>query len=280
MSHKIGRILLTGAAGNLGRIIRPGLREQAKVLRLTDIAPLPEAPVEGEESTLCDLADRGALDTLLEGVDLIVHMGGASHEQRFDPLMRSNVLAVYNLYDAALAHGVRRVVYASSNHVTGYYESTECVTPGMAMRPDSLYATTKGFGELVGSFYWHRHGIETICLRIGSCTEQPKSQRALAAWLSHRDLCELVRCAIAAPAVGFAVVNGVSNNPVKWYDGDAAELIGYRPQDSAGEHAEEIAAKWPPLRSGHLLQRWQAGNILRQDYRLDGGIPPELENPV
>jgi uronate dehydrogenase len=276
----MGRILLTGAAGNLGRLIRPALQEAAEHLRLSDLAPVADPLHENESFVPCDLADRDAVGRLLEGIDTVIHMGGASQEQRFGPLMQSNVLGVYNLYDAALAHRVQRIVYASSNHVTGYYESSDTVSPDMAMRPDSLYATTKGFGELVASFYWHRHGIESVCLRIGSCTEKPKAQRAFAAWLSPRDLCELVRCAVMAPAVGFTVVNGVSDNPVKWYQDDAARILGFEPRDSAADYADEINAKWPPLREGHLLQRWQAGNILRQDYRLDGGIPPELENPV
>ncbi|MFT4172690.1 MAG: NAD(P)-dependent oxidoreductase [Rhodocyclaceae bacterium] len=280
MAHTLGRILLTGAAGNLGRLIRPSLQASAAYLRLSDLASVAAPLHENEAFVACDLADRAAVGDMVAGIDTIIHMGGASQEQRFEPLLQSNLLGIYNLYDAALAHGVRRVVYASSNHVTGYYESCDTVRPDMAMRPDSLYAATKGFGELVASFYWHRHGIESVCLRIGSCTEHPKSQRAFAAWLSPHDLCELVRCAVSAPTVGFTVVNGVSDNPVKWYEDDAARILGFSPRDSAADHAEEINAKWPPLREGHLLQRWQAGNILRQDYRLDGGIPPELENPV
>lgn len=260
------RIVLTGAAGRLGRVLRPALRALCDELVLSDLRPLKDAPQTGERFMACDLAEPAAVGALLAGAELVVHMGGIPLERGFETLLPSNIVGQFNLYDQALRLGVRRIVLASSNHVTGFYRSDEPVTSRMPMRPDSLYGVSKGYGELLAAYYFERHGIESVCLRIGNCRERPVNARGLSAWLSHGDLCELVRCAALAEQPGCAVVYGVSDNPERWWVGDDAARIGYRPRDSSvafrAEFAAELAAlaeKPPGLQGG--------GRVMQTDYR-------------
>ncbi|MDP5239433.1 NAD(P)-dependent oxidoreductase [Uliginosibacterium sp. 31-16] len=257
------RIILTGAAGRLGKALRPGLRALCETLVLSDRIELDEAPAAGEEFIPCELADHPSVSHLLEGADLVVHMGGISQECSFDALLHSNLIGQFNLYDNALAHGVKRIVLASTNHVTGFYPVEQLVTPHMPVRPDSLYAISKCYGETLARFFHDRHGLESVCLRIGNCSPRPLSLRALSCWLSHADLCELVRCAALTPHAGFAIVYGTSANAATWWDGDDAARIGYRPHDSSEIfRAELLATAGNQAKCVH-----QGGNPLNVDYR-------------
>ena len=75
---RVNRLLLTGAAGHLGRELRPRLKAYCQTLRLSHRSPFGEAG-PGEEIMLADLADADAMMRLLEGVDAVVHMGGVSN---------------------------------------------------------------------------------------------------------------------------------------------------------------------------------------------------------
>src|SRR5205823_4971279 len=185
------RLLLTGAAGGLGRVLRPRLKAYCKTLRLSDHAALGSAAA-GEELVVARLEDRPAIDALLEGVDAVVHLGGVSVEGPFDPIAQANIIGVYNLYEAARRHGVKRVVFASSNHVTGFYRQDQVISPRDPMRPDGLYGISKAFGENLSRYYFDRYGIETACLRIGSSFPEPRDRRMLSTWLSYDDLERLV----------------------------------------------------------------------------------------
>ncbi|MFT3734791.1 MAG: NAD(P)-dependent oxidoreductase [Rhodocyclaceae bacterium] len=260
------RIVLTGAAGRLGSMLRAPLRALYEELVLSDIAPLSE-PACGNEILLpCDLADHAAVVELLRGAQMVVHMGGIPHERDFATLLPANIVGQYNLYDAALANGLHRVVLASSNHVTGFYRMDEMVDASMPMRPDSLYGVSKGYGELLASYYHDRHGLESVCLRIGACRERPSDVRGLAAWLSPADFIELVRCALLAEAPGCAVVYGVSDNPGRWWRDDDATRIGYQPRDSSARFAADLAAVTAPEPvPGPALQG--GVRVMRNDYR-------------
>jgi nucleoside-diphosphate-sugar epimerase len=178
--------------------------------------------------------------------------GGAPWEVVY----RNNMRATYNAYEAARRAGVRRVVFASSNHVTGEYERDEpyasvvagrykgldprglpMITSRHAVRPDSYYGVGKAFGEALGRFYAEEHGLSVICLRIGSVSaaDRPSEPRDFATLLTHADLVRLVQSAIEAPGeVGFAVVYGVSDNTWRFWDLDEARsLLGYAPRDNA-----------------------------------------------
>jgi uronate dehydrogenase len=257
------RIVLTGAAGKLGSLLRVPLRALATTLVLSDIKSLDTPLVEGETFQACDLADHDAVRELLTGAELVVHFGGISREQPFEPILHGNIVGQFNLYDNALNLGVKRVVLASSNHVTGGYRTDEIVGPRQPMRPDGLYAISKAYGELLASFYHDRHGLESVCLRIGTCIPEPTSPRSLSSWLSYGDLVELVRCAALAPAVGYAVVYGASNNTQSWWHDDDAARIGYQPRDNADDYREEIERLHPQA----IASARQGGPIFVRDYR-------------
>lgn len=240
------RLLLTGAAGGLGRVLRPRLRARCSMLRATDIAPM-DAAEPGEEVIQAALDDRAAIHALVAGIDAIVHLGGVSTEQPFDAILPANIVGVYNLYEAARQHGVGRVVFASSNHVTGFYRQDEVIDATMPVRPDGHYGISKAFGENLSRFYFDRHGIETVCLRIGSSFPEPKDRRMLATWLSYDDLERLVVASLTAPVVGHSIVYGMSDNATTWWDNTPAKHIGFRPQDSSEPFRAAAEARQPQL---------------------------------
>jgi uronate dehydrogenase len=240
------RLLLTGAAGGLGRVLRPRLRALCGTLRVSDIADLGAAAA-GEEVMPADLADKAAIVRLLQGVEAVVHLGGVSTEHAFETVLPANIVGTYHVYEAARLAGTRRIVFASSNHVTGFYRQSETITPQVPPRPDGYYGLSKAFGENVAQFYFDRYGIETVSLRIGSSFPAPRGRRGLSSYLSYDDLERLVRAALTAPVVGHTVVYGVSANRSLWYDNRSASHLGYAPQDSSEPWREALEAAQPDL---------------------------------
>jgi uronate dehydrogenase len=259
---RFGRLLLTGAAGNLGRELRPRLRRYCDTLRLSHRRDFgPAEP--GEEIVLAHLENAAAMQALLEGVDAVVHMGGVSTEQPWQPVLESNIVGAYNLYEAARRHGVRRIVFASSNHVTGFYQQSEVISPRDPVRPDGFYGLSKAFGEHLAQLYFDRFGIETVSLRIGSSYAEPKDRRMLATWLSFDDLERLVVAALTAPVVGHTVLYGVSDNAASWWDNTPARHVGFRPQDSAEAFRAAVEARQPRIDLDDPAARYQGGAFVR-----------------
>lgn len=252
------RLLLTGAAGALGRVLRPRLHALCSTLRVSDIAEL-DAAKANEETMQAALQDKAAVQDLLRGVDAVVHLGGISVEHAFEDILPANIVGTYHVYEAARIHGVRRVVYASSNHVTGFHEQARTIDPQAPMRPDGYYGLSKAYGECLAQFYWDRYGVETVSLRIGSCFPEPLDRRMLASWLSYDDLERLVRAALTAPQVGHSVVYGVSDNPRSWWDNASARHIGFRPLDSSEAFAEAVLARSPAPDPTTPVARFQGG---------------------
>jgi uronate dehydrogenase len=244
LQKSFDRLLLTGAAGGLGRVLRPRLREWARIVRVSDreTCGLAEA---GEEVTLVDLSDAPAVDRLLEGVDAVVQFGGVSLEAPFGELVPANVTGLLNVYEAARRHGVRRIVYASSSHVVGFYRQSEPVGVDAPLRPDCLYAVTKCFGEALSRYYFDRFGIETVCLRIGSSFPEPRNARMMVSYLGYDDLVELVRCALFTPRVDHSIIYGVSANPVRWWDNAQAAHLGFHAKESSQRFADLFPSAAP-----------------------------------
>ncbi|HTH76622.1 MAG TPA: NAD(P)-dependent oxidoreductase [Trinickia sp.] len=253
-----GRILLTGAAGGLGRVLRERLPHYADVLRVSDIAPIGEARTN-EEAMVCNLADAPAVDALVRGVDVIVHLGGVSVERPFEEVLPANIQGAYHLYEAARRHGVRRIVFASSNHVTGFYRQDEVIDTVAPQRPDSYYGLSKAFGEQLAQFYFDRYGIETVCLRIGSSFPEPKDRRMLATWLGYDDLEQLVRRAMFVPNVKCTIVYGVSANRDVWWDNSHAAHLGYAPTQTSEPWRERIEREQPPRAEDDPVRVYQGG---------------------
>jgi uronate dehydrogenase len=257
MTPLFQHLLLTGAAGTLGRALTPSLQALARRLTLSDLQPAlarTQLPLGGE-ATPCDLADAGAVHQLLQGVDAVVHLGGISVEGPFEPILQANICGLHNLYEAARRQGVRRIVFASSNHVTGCYPRSQVLTPQDPPRPDGNYGLSKLFGEGMASLYWDRFGIESVCLRIGTATPTPPDRRGLSTWISLADLAELVRCALTAPAVGFLVAYGMSGNTRAFWDTDVAwQRLGFVPRDNAELHAPQVQDLQQPVGPQQDLQ--------------------------
>jgi len=260
-SPVFSRLLLTGAAGGLGRELRPRLRRLARVLRVSDVVAM--APAEaGEEVATADLKDAAAVDAVVAGCEAIVHLGGISVEGPFEPILQANIVGVWNLYEAARRHAVKRIVFASSNHVTGFYRQDEVVSPLDPVRPDSHYGVSKAFGENLSRFYFDRYGIETVCLRIGSSFPEPRDRRMLATWLSYDDLERLVVASLTAPVVGHSIVYGMSDNTTTWWDNTPARHIGFRPKDSSEPFRAAREASQPSLDRDDPTVRLQGGGYV------------------
>ena len=258
-------VLLTGAAGMLGRVLTAPLAAACERLTLSDLpAPLQRLPPPPAQRCVpCDLADAAAVHALLEGVDAVVHLGGVAVEGPFEPILQANIRGLQHLYEAARRQGTKRIVFASSNHVTGCYEQGRPTGPEDPPRPDGQYGLSKLFGEGLGSLYADRHGIETVALRIGTATadDRPPDRRALATWLSHADLWRLVRASLTAPDVGFLVAYGISANTRAWYRSEAAwARLGYVPEDDAERFAGEVAHIAFP--SDSPMARCQGGSFM------------------
>ena len=255
------RLLLTGAAGGLGRELRRRLKAHCAVLRLSDIADLGAAG-PGEELMPAALEKADAVLALLGGVDAVVHLGGISVEGPFEPIVQANIVGTYNLYEAARRHGVKRVVFASSNHVTGFYRQDEVIDATMPMRPDGHYGLSKAFGENLAQFYFDRYGLETVSLRIGSSFPEPADRRMLATWMSYDDLERLVLASLTAPVVGHSVIYGVSDNATTWWDNTPARHIGYRPQDSSEPFRAAAMARQPVVDQSNPATLYQGGGFV------------------
>jgi uronate dehydrogenase len=244
-------ILITGAAGLLGRVLIPGLEGR---YALTGIDRALRRPANTRRK---DLARSRSLLACFDGIDAVVDLAGlADNGADWKPIWRNNLPATMNALDAARRAGVRRYVFASSNRVTGMYEreppysaivagdygeldpsSIPLIGAGRSVRPDGPYALGKVLGEAAARWYADTSPMAAICLRIGSVNadDRPLAPRHFATLLTHADLLRLVECALEAPEdLRFGIYYGVSRNTWRFWDiGDAAAEIGYEPQDDA-----------------------------------------------
>lgn len=235
------RLLITGAAGGVGRVMRQRLAPLADILRLSDIADLGEA-APNEELVPCDLGDTKSVHDLVKGCDAIVHLGGISGEAAFSKILHANIAGCYNLFEAARAHGHPRIMLASSLHTVGFYRQDEYLDSTVPLRPDGLYGLSKCFAEMMAQMYFDKFGQETAVVRMGSCFEHPRDHRMLASWLSYDDFASLAERAFNAPRLGCTLVWGVSNNDACWWDNSRANFLGWRPKDNAGDYRAQIEA--------------------------------------
>jgi len=245
MSKPYQTILITGAAGRLGTELRRGLAPLAETLRLTDRTEIADLK-ENEEAVILDLADEAAVLKATEGVEAIVHFGGASLERPWQEILDSSIRGSYHIYEGARKNGVLRVVYASSVHAIGYHRLDSHIDTASPVRPDSLYGVSKCFVESLSSLYWDKFGIESACLRIFSSFPEPADRRMLWSWLSFDDCCRLVAAALTAPHLGHTISFGMSDNKVKPVDNTRAGHLGYVPQDSSEPYRAAVEARTEP----------------------------------
>ena len=182
------------------------------------------------------------VERAVAGVDGIVHLGGFSVEGPWDTILQANIVGCYNLFEAARLHRVERVVFASSNHVVGFYPRQRRIGVDDAVRPDSRYGVSKAFGEALAALYAFKHGLRVTCVRIGNFGDAPVDRRRLSIWVAPQDLVQLVRIGLEHPDIRHEIFYGVSDN---------ARLVGQQrrlparlPQGRAEDHvAEALAAQ-------------------------------------
>jgi uronate dehydrogenase len=266
------RILITGAAGGVGTLMRSRLAAHGRVLRLLDIGEMPPA-ADGEavELVRASVTDQAAMEAACEGVDAVIHLGGHSLERPWEQILDVNINGTHTVLEAARRQGVRRVVLASSNHAVGYYERASGEAGDYLFpQPDTYYGVSKVALEALGSLYASRYGMDVVAVRIGSCFERPKDVRMLSTWLSPDDCARLFEACLSAPEPGFRVVWGVSDNTRRWFSLDEARALGYESKDNSEVFADELIAT-----HGELDQESPA-------YRYLGGIwcGPEFDTAV
>ncbi len=255
-------ILITGAAGDVGTRLRKLLKGVYPRIRLSDIRK-PADLAADEEFIAADLADYSQVEKITAGIDGIVHLGGFSVESPWDTIHKSNIIGCYNLFEAAYRAGVKRVVFASSNHAVGFYPRSQKIGVNVTLRPDSRYGVSKAFGEALGALYADKHGLRVTCIRIGNVNDVPVDKRRLSIWIKPDDLAQLIRIGLEHPDIRFEVFYGASNNEAGWWDNSNAHRFGYRPQGRSQDFqasAMAAQAKLPPTRS---VTGFRAGRTVR-----------------
>jgi nucleoside-diphosphate-sugar epimerase len=252
-------VLVTGSSGLIGRTITDALGDRYRFAGL-DLAPPPEG--SSIPTTVADAANLEAILPAFEGIDAVVHLAASvAMDSAWPDVLQNNIIPTQNVFEAARIRGLRRVVFASSNHAVGLFEDDppyrdivagryDGLTPGAfpvvdhlaPPRPDGPYGISKLFGEATGRYYHELFGLEVASLRIGTVNrrDRPTAVRQLATWLSHRDLCQLVDRCLSRP-LGFEILYGVSANTWRFWDIDhAARVIGYQPQDNAEDWRDSL----------------------------------------
>lgn len=259
------KILITGGAGHVGRKLRGEFSGRFDLIRTFDMVSAPPLG-PNEESQVGDIADMAAVERAMQGMDAVIHLAAEPNEAPFEPILQANVIGTWNVYEAARRHGVRRVVFGSSNHAVGFYPRSQRIDENAPVKPDSRYGLSKCWGEAVAALYADKYGVTSMLLRIGNAADTPGSARALAIWVSARDLAQLCMIGLQHPDIHCNVVYGVSNNAACWYDNAAAYRLGYQPQDRAEDHEEAALAGEAGLTHEPADLHFQGGPFCAVEY--------------
>lgn len=254
-------IVLTGAAGRLGSALRPALALLCKELRLVDKTPVQPAHPH-EVAMELNLDDAASVRTALAGCSAVVHFAGYPREAQWDVLLPANIVGVINLWEAAHAQGVQRIIYASSNHAVGMYPRSEIIENKIHPMPDSRYGVTKVFMESMAQLYATKHGVRGFGIRIGHSAPRPSDARMLSHWVHPDDLAALVAIGLQADYES-EIVYGVSRNTRSWWNNARAEALGYAPQHSADDYAAELASR---TSANAAEEYFQGGSFAAQGF--------------
>jgi uronate dehydrogenase len=236
-------VLITGASGTIGSDLREFLTGRYQLRLQERPGGKPVGPARPDEEIVqAELADLAAMRAAVRGVDAVVHLAAsASGQTPWDTVLHNNIIGMYTTLEAMRQEDVRRMVFASTNHVTGYHElkGRPCY-PDMPIRPDSYYGASKAFGEALARYYVDEHGLEVICLRIGSYQPAPRGVRQLSTWLSPRDMAQLTWRAIESPLT-WGIFYAISGNARRYWDiGPTQDQLGYEPEDDAERYAAQV----------------------------------------
>ncbi len=260
-------VLITGAAGDVGTHLRRELAGRYR-LRVSDIKPIRDLRKD-EKYVRADVSKLGDMLRATKGVDALVHLGAWPVEGDWPLILSSNIIGGYNGFEAARRNGVKRVVFASSNHAVGFYRRDQTIDHRAQARPDSRYGVSKAFGEALGALYADKYGLGVLAIRIGNVNPEPLDRRRLAIWISPRDIAQLVAIGIDHPEIRFEIVYGISDNQRGWYDNANAYRLGYRPLDKSEAYAVGILAKHVD-HANPLVELYQGGTFVAAE---EGGDP-------
>lgn len=267
------KVLITGAAGGIGTRLR-SLLKPAYQLRLSDLKTPTDLKAD-ENFVQADLADMGAVEQIVDGMDGIVHLGGFSVEGPWETILNANIIGCYNLFEAARKKGVPRIIFASSNHAVGFYPRSRKIALDVPVRPDSRYGVSKAFGEALAALYAYKHGLRVTCLRIGNFGDAPLDQRRLSIWLKPEDLVQLIRIGLEHPDIQYEIFYGMSDNARAWWDNSRALELGYKPQGKSEEHVAQAMAAQAKLKPDPVGDWYQGGPFCSDEF--DNGIPRATE---
>lgn len=262
---------LTGAAGAIASSIRPAVAARVSRLRLLDIETVAPTAAN-EEYRAADLRDQGAMEDALAGMHGVLHLGGIADEADFHDLAEVNIVGSFHVFEAARRCGLRRVVYASSNRLTGFYETETSLTADMPVRPDGLYGVSKVAAEALGRVYADKFGLEVANLRIGSFEPAPRDVRQLSTWLSPGDCVRAFLAAMTTPSLEYATFYAVSANARRWWSIEEGRALGYAPRDDAEEYADGLLAGRSPLGDAAVAEH-QGGIYAAPEYTLERQRP-------
>lgn len=265
-------VLITGAAGDVGTHLRRELAGKYP-FRLSDKRALK--PVKGEKFIKADIARMADALKITKGVDAVVHLGGYSVEGPWEAIHKANIVGCYNVFEAARKNGVKRIVFATSNHAVGFYRRDQTIDHRVYPKPDGRYGVSKVFGEMLGSLYADKYGMQVFCMRIGNVNPVPIDKRRLSIWLSPRDLAQLVAIGIDHPDIRFEIVYGVSGNKRSWYDNSNAARLGYRPQDDSERYAGEVLAREQP--GDPRAEKYQGGAFVHLEEVSNPAAPKKAK---
>jgi uronate dehydrogenase len=261
------KILITGAAGDVGTRLRK-LLKGVYSLRVSDIRKPADLGADDEFVT-ADLGDYEQTKQITAGIDGIVHLGGYSVEGPWETIHKSNIVGCYNLFEAAYRSGVKRIVFASSNHAVGFYPRDRKIGVDVTVRPDSRYGVSKAFGEAVGALYADKHGLRVTCIRIGNVGDKPLDKRRMSIWIKPEDLAQLIRIGLEHPDIRFEIFYGASDNAAGWWDNSNARRFGYRPQFRSEDFRDEAMAAQAKLPADPVGDRFQGGPFCSDEYDAD-----------
>jgi uronate dehydrogenase len=262
------RILMTGASGGIGTALRKLLPPIYPDLTLSDLTAPADLGTH-EVFKVAELSDLAQVEAICEGVHGILHFGGVSGEGPWSNVLQSNIIGCYNLFEAARKKGVKRVVFASSNHAVGFYPRHHRIGTDVTARPDSRYGVSKVFGEAVGALYADKHGLGVTCLRIGNFGDKPLDHRRLSIWLKPEDLVLLCRIGLDHPDIHFEIFYGASHNERSWWDNHRAYDLGYRPTGRAEDFREHAFAEQATLPRDPVGDFYQGGTFCSMEFDGD-----------
>jgi uronate dehydrogenase len=266
--EEVSRVLITGAAGQIGSMIRPRLAHPNRVLRLLDTAEMERAG-EGERVELVrgSVTDMSVVERACRNVNAVIHLAGHSREMPWQEILEVNIGGTYTVFEAARRQSVPQVIFASSSHAVGYTPLESAEAPDfLCPRPDTNYGVGKVVGEAIGSMYADRYGMDVICIRIGACFNRPGYPRTLGRWLSPGDCARLLDACLTARSPGFRIIWGVSANSRRLFSLVEARRLGYEPRDDSEQFAGELAAEHGQPAPDDPALRYVGGDWFGPEY--------------